>query len=134
MAVEPQDWSPRWNLWPREVLDMIARTLFVTAWADEEERAGRGYPGQDLMDVAPETPPEAAQAAMELMKAFELLNKDGFPELLAKTLRAGKLEDSLKNREEFGYLLAMQALGHGVGLGDEFGDHGLEVPDIEFYL
>lgn len=104
------------------------------AFADKEEREGRHYPGQDFMDVAPRTPPAAVQSAHELIRAFEVVNNDGFPELFAKALQAGKLEDSFENRKEFGFLLAMQALGHGVGLGDTFGEHGLKVPYIESYL
>lgn len=135
MASEPQDWSPRWDRWPKDMLDMVARTLFVMAWADQEEREGRGHSGQELMEVAPSTPPDADQAAVGLMKSFELLNKKSFEQMHHKALlTGGNLEDSKKNREEFGYSLAMEALGTGVGLGDEFGKHGLEVPYIEFYL
>jgi hypothetical protein len=113
---------------------MVARTLFVTAWADKEEEAGHSYPGQELMDAAPSTPPEAELTASELIRSAEVLNGSDLQAMLAQALRAINVEDSPRNRREFGFLLAMQALGHGVGLDDSFGNHGLKVPDIEFYL
>lgn len=131
MTLGPREWSPRW---PSEVIEAVARALFVSAWADQEERDGRSHSGQELMDVAPPTITEADRSAIGLMASTELLNGMSFTKMYAQALKAGGLEDSFEMREEFGHLLAMHALGSGVGLGDTFGKHGLRVPSVEFYL
>lgn len=127
----PTEWSPRRR---PELNDSIARTLFVTAWADREESEGRTYPGKELFDVAPPAPAEAYHAAAELIRSTEVKNRRLIDTIYKRALEASKREDSSSTLEEFGYLLAMQALGHGVGLEDEFPGHGVEVPNFEFIL
>lgn len=127
----PTDWSPRRR---PELNDSVARTLFVTAWADREESEGRTYAGKELFDVAPPTSTEAYHAAAELIRHTEIKNKRLIDTLYKRALEAAKVEDSVDTMEEFGFLLAMQALGHGVGLEDEFPGHDVQVPSFEFIL
>src|SRR3546814_16466558 len=71
------------------IIDEMARTLWVLAWADaEEEHGGRAYPGMDLMVVAPETPPEAWDAANQLVGQFCGINACGIHTLLFRAARA----------------------------------------------
>lgn len=118
----------------REIVEWAARSFFVVAWADRQEERGITYPGQELFDVAPETPKKARETAWELLKELELKNKTTMFEAYDQALQNAKLENTAKNREEFGYLLAMESMGHGLSLEDHFPDHGLEVPEMEFYL
>jgi hypothetical protein len=118
----------------KEIAEWIARTLFVTAWADRQEERKITYPGQNLFDVAPKTTKAAREAAWELLLKLQEANKTTMFEAYDQALQRSNRENTAKNREEFGYLLAMEALGHGVGLEDHFRGHGLEVPDIEFHL
>jgi len=127
-----------------EIVASMARTLFVVAWAQREEEKGRTYPGQDLMDVAPKTSPKAEAAAKKLALEIEEMNDASLDALLVlASMQPGKhYKESYSY--DFGYGLAMQALGHGVSWWD---DHpyisvdpviGVEkefkLPRIEFYL
>src|SRR3546814_6136259 len=111
------------------IIDEMARTLWVLAWADaEEEHGGRAYPGTNLMDVAPETPPEAWDAANQLVGQFCGINECGIHTLLYRAARAdaeankvfegavvgeSTLFDNERYQRAFGYSLAMEAVGHG---------------------
>lgn len=118
----------------KDITENMARTFFVTAWADRQEERRITYPGQDLFDVAPATNKAAKQAAWEFVKKLEQANKLTIFEVYDQALQKADLQDTEKNREEFGYLAAMEALGHGVGLEDGFPGHSLEIPDMEFSL
>jgi hypothetical protein len=134
MPEGPKEWSPWTARWPGDIFESAARALFVNAWADREEEEGRTYPGQELMEVAPETPDDARLAAASLFKSTELVNKKQIENLYFRALKLSGKEDNEHWRDLFGHYLAMEALGHGVGLGDEFRDHGVEVPDVTYYL
>jgi hypothetical protein len=84
-------------------------------------------PGQcDLMEVAPETHPEALKCAEAFIASVERLNGRTAEELLAAC--NGPDED------DFGHYLAMAALGHGVGLSDDYSDlPTIRGPMIGFY-
>lgn len=118
----------------KDITTSMARTLFVTAWADRQEERRISYPGQNLFDVAPQTSKAAFKAAWDLVKKLEAANKLTIFEVYDQALQKANLEDTEKNREEFGYLAAMEALGHGVTLEDGFPGHSLEIPDMEFTL
>lgn len=118
----------------KEIAEWAARTFFVLAWADKQEKRGVTYPGQNLFDVAPKTNKASREAAWELLLKLQEANKTTMFEAYDQALQRAKLENTAKNREEFGYLLAMESMGHGISLEDHFPDHGLEVPDMEFYL
>jgi|SRR5579859_987847 len=117
-----------------EIVDMMARTLFVTAWADREEERGRTYPGQDLMDVAPSTPHRAREAARALASRIEVMNGANLPVLYDRAIRTPGKHYREPTPRDFGYGLAMQSLGHGVSWFDDHPRFPLKLPHIEFYL
>jgi len=100
----------------QSIIDGIARTLFVDSWANSEAEAGRAYPGEDLMDVAPETTPEAYDAAKLVVQETERINK--------RPLVAPEGTDPY----EFGFYIAMEILGHGVAWTDDHEPHGYKMP------
>jgi len=95
----------------------VARTLFVTAWADWKDQYGGGAPGNgcNLMEEAPETPVYVYQSADDLIE--KLGDVDA---LIAKAKAVWKPErkGGGSAAEELGYCMAMQAMGHGVGWTD----------------
>jgi hypothetical protein len=105
--------------------EMVARTLFVTAWADWTDQYGKGTPGMgaELMDVAPKTPVYAYEAADKLIKDYEEICRCSWTDLFARAFLAEHVEkeeatDIVKLAREFGYCLTMEALGHGVSWED----------------
>ena len=48
----------------KTIVNGMACAFFVTAWADRQERKGKTYPGEELMDVAPSTPRYARDFAL----------------------------------------------------------------------
>lgn len=127
------------------ILDSMARTLFVCAWADAEEEAGRSHGGQELFDVAPETPPAAIEAALYFVGRLEQANGRGWSveAMLWQAWEAdghGKPDGASvipdRYRADFGHCLVMQALGHGVSWYDDHAKVSLDgrplvVPHIE---
>jgi hypothetical protein len=132
------------------IIDSAARALFVQWWADqcscgfESETcrlAGDGHEdwdadaehipndpgGEELMDIAPETPLGACQCAASLVTTIIMLN--GLPAWAEVCKRAEVQGDG----ERFGFCLAMEALGHGVGWADDHAEHGLILPYVGFY-
>lgn len=120
--------------------DGIARALFVTAWADRQEELGVTYPGEDLMDVAPEhTPLIAVLAANYIVDQYEKLNKVSIMTLFCRgqvaDLNLGSLSECTLEEEEldqFGHYLGMMAMGTGVSWFDDHADFPLESPFVEF--
>jgi hypothetical protein len=117
-----------------DIIEAMARALFVSAWADAEEQEGRSFGGGvDLMDVAPKTSAEAKQHAKKLAKQFEQKNGMSLDELLAKAAEADKDADIDSDyASDFGHYLAMQAMGHGVSWFDDHEKFTLNVPKTEF--
>jgi hypothetical protein len=119
-----------------EFVDAAARAMFVSAWADAMEEAGRSeeISGVELYDVAPDTPAEARKAARALSRAYEQANGKKLKSLwkLAVTVPGKHYREP--DLEDFGYSLAMQSLGHGVGWEDNHPAFGLVTPRAEFYL
>lgn len=113
-----------------EILDGMARALYVDAWAsgmDEEGLTGN-WGGMDLMDLAGETSPYAYEKAKNIYKEIEQLNDTD----LSKFTPPGEKYDTY-DRENFGHYLIMEALGSGVSWFDDHEDHGLKLPRIEYY-
>lgn len=120
------------------MVNSMARTLFVDQWANEEEEQGRCYSGQNLMDVAPETPSEYRDEALRLVGHMEAANGMAFVCLAYKAFVADglttyedddgwdKVTDDVL--EEFGHYVAMASLGHGVCWEDDRADAGIEYP------
>ncbi len=118
--------------WDRdEFMDAAARALWVQAWADAAEEQGETLSGE-LMDQAPETPPEAKQAAKELAVALEQSNGP-LSQLWDKAATAKGKHSRDPTVEDFGHYLAMGALGHGVSWEDDHPDVGIKLPSMEFH-
>jgi hypothetical protein len=128
-------------------LEGAARAFFVTAYADyveeghstdneldDDERERRlslpsPGPGEDWMDYAPPTPPNAYALAGELWNAIHAAN--GEAGVYSMALRAEAVDGEAPDPEKFGHYLAMQAMGHGVSWFDDHGDFDIEIPHIE---
>ncbi len=118
--------------WDRdEFMDAAARALWVQAWADAAEEQGETLSGE-LMDQAPETPPQAHEAAKELAVALEQSNGP-LSHLWEKAATAKGKHYSEPTVEDFGHYLAMSALGHGVSWEDDHPDVGIKLPSMEFH-
>lgn len=134
-----------------EIIQAVARTLtldaIATAWEDREESEegifpesfeGAG-PGEDWDDIVPEGAPEKAVAkAREIVRDFEARNGRDVVSIgedwdTAANMDCGYPEDddpaqfewSDDGPQRFGHCLALQSLGHGVGLSDDI-RHGVE--------
>jgi hypothetical protein len=108
-----------------DVAEGYARALWVTAWADDEERQGRTYPGQELSAVAPPTPTGLVTYA----RAYGL---PSFAALLPEINRLGLTEAS--EAHALGWYLGMEALGHGVAYSDSHDPHHLTVDSVEILV
>lgn len=121
------------------MIEGMARAFFVCEWSDNEERAGRlNYPsGTELMDVAPETPRGAYDAAQRFAEHLEAANRTSLSVILWNASRADgndpwadyKIPDSYAR--DLGHYLAMQAMGHGVSWFDDHARFEIKVPYFE---
>lgn len=116
------------------IIGSMARALWVCAWADHEEEEDRTYPGQELMDVAPETPILATIEGARLCGKYEEANGLEIHCLAQQAANAEGI--SLENRspdfdQEFGHALAMMALRHGVSWFDDHERFPLIAPSAE---
>lgn len=126
------------------IIRAMARAMFVTAWADFQERYGDGYaPGTELMDAAPETPAYVLQEAhvwagiivgMNLPKGSNIPQRSMFF-LFREALKAdGKdpdvAQDDLKLQAHFGHSLAMEIMGSGVSWADDHAELPFGLPYI----
>jgi len=85
------------------IVTAMARALFVSVWADNEEENGRTYSGSDLMDVAPVTPDDARDLALTLYGKIEQASRMNMWALLAAARRAdGNTADDADYAESFG--------------------------------
>ena len=111
-----------------------AIAFFASAWADQQEENGRSLRGE-IMDQIPNTiDPAATHAAITLAIGMERLNSKSIAEMMEYIVHTAD-GDRPETMEYFGHYAAMQAMGHGVGLGDAFGRDVYElikVPYIEF--
>ena len=108
-----------------------ARAFFASAWADQMDEAGDPPRGEILTQLPAVTDPAAHHAAATLLHDMLRANCCADAgDLLARCPDEGDRPHTLAT---LGHYAAMQAMGHGVGLGDAFGDHDcLIVPYIEF--
>jgi len=115
-----------------------ARAFFVTAYADHVETAperdddfdySKPGPRQDWTDNAPPTPPNAYALAGQLWAALHAAN--GEAGVYTLRLRAEEADGETPDGEDFGFSLAMQAMGQGVSWFDNHKKFPCEVPHIE---
>lgn len=121
-----------------------ARALFVLEWANEMERQGITFPGAKLEDVAPATPLDVLIVAARLLGCVEQLNGLSLAVIWANA-REGEGHRRAPTVEDFGWAIAMQALGTGVAWTDDHpefslpgepvrGRRGFRVPAFSFDL
>lgn len=133
------------------IIEGAARTMFVDAWARFEEERQRTYPGQDLMHVAPPTPPEALRQAEEVICTIENMNHCGVETLWERANTACMVRLFERRRERaakrlpplpgpcgphhdlstFAHYLMMESLGHGVAWADDHAEYPHSTPLIE---
>lgn len=141
---------------PYELLDGMARAIWVDVWATEYEemsaarRKSHGYPasmsGRDYDDYAPETPAWAYEAAEKLCEQFEVENNvDNMLEIIKRaedaertrsrsaghTSAIGFIPFDGGDENLLGHYLAMESMGHGVSWFDDHARFPLEFPDID---
>jgi hypothetical protein len=118
----------------------MARGPWSLQWADEQEEEGRSFSGVDIYEASPEAPRWALRWARQLADKIILLNVDrvrtgsevGIEGLYQEAVRAGFAKD----RETFGFYLAMQSIGHGIAWDDDVpggADLEIKLPHDEFY-
>jgi hypothetical protein len=115
----------------RTIVDSVARTLWVTAWADWMEEQGERLHGE-LFNQAPKTPRQAQDAARKLVKKVESMNKMKIDDLYEAAANAEGHHSRMPDEEDFGYSIAMSSLGHGVSWEDDHPDIGIKYPNVEF--
>lgn len=115
----------------------MARAFFASAWADciEENGGASRFSGREIMGMMPgEIDPAAIHAARILRFDMERTNGKPIATILAHAIEAHD-GDRPADAEHFGHYCAMQAMGHGVGLLDAFGQavyESVRVPYVEF--
>lgn len=131
----------------KTLIDSMARTLFVCAYADQQEsraedglRAKLAKGGEDWFDVAPKTPAIARDEALKLWGRIEERNYNMFS-LLYTAAKADGMDPNAfefawdeEYVKSFGHYLVMGSLGHGVSWFDDHKKFELTLPDIEFSL
>jgi hypothetical protein len=126
-----------------QISNAMAKAFFACAWSDLQDEKDSddstrvNLSGREIMDVMPdEIDPAALHAAFTLACGLRIDNDvTALDELfvLARSLPTGGYDRAL-TPELFGHYLAMQAMGHGVGL-ESFGYsvyEAIKVPYVEF--
>jgi len=111
-----------------------ARAFFASAWADMVEENGEALHGEIMDQMPTEIDSAAIHAARTLYMDMERVNGRTIGDMLGQIERDGD-GDRPNTVEHFGHYAAMQAMGHGVGLGDAFGSEireAIKVPYVEF--
>jgi len=122
--------NPAEDDYEEEIIEGMARALWVSDWAQREEEKGVSFSGMELMDIAPPTPQGAEDAARLLAGGIIQANKASLTRLLAK---ASKADGDYADPEDFGHYLAMMALDTGVSWFDRHEEFPLKVPPFEAY-
>ncbi|QDJ96213.1 hypothetical protein Xoosp13_26 [Xanthomonas phage Xoo-sp13] len=117
-----------------EIRKHAALAFFGSAFADQADEAEQPMHGEIMNQLPDEIDSEALAAADDLLDTIFQKNLQQPVELLTEIqqVAAGDREPTAAM---FGHYLAMQAMGHGVGLYDAFGEDAAArviVPDIEF--
>lgn len=129
---QPHHFAVNANAVDEEIVESMARTFFVSAWADAMEEAGRSreLSGQNLMDIAPETPDEAYEKAGEAARRIEDANGAALSALYEKMAGMPGRHRREPTPDDFGFSLAMMYMGSGVSWFDDHpgSDSDLDVP------
>lgn len=118
-----------------QIVAGAARAFFVSAWADAAEEVGHSFRGGTRIDeVAPPTPPQALKFARRFIRKVESLNDRSIDTLYDEHAEAA---ESLPYPEEFGFYIAMPAMGHGTHWYDDYPvppSGEIKLPSVEFYV
>jgi hypothetical protein len=118
------------------ILRHMALAFFASAYSDQAEEAGQPLRGEIMDQLPPKIDDAALQAASTLYTELERVNGKPVEELFDILCEACEGEGDRPHTEEmFGHYAAMDAMGHGVGLRDAFGDKAgelVKVPRVEF--
>lgn len=120
----------------RQIIDAMARAMFVTTWADRMEERGLGHKlsGQKLMDIAPKTSRDALAAAKKLAAMFAEANEGAsMSDLYARALNVAGKHEGDTSPHSFGHYMAMEAMGHGVSWTDNHPEFKVNIPFFEYY-
>ncbi len=108
-----------------------ACAFFAVAWADQIEENGGEIHGEVMDQMPDDIDPAAQHAARTLL--IDMLRANSCASAAALLGKCPDEGDRPHTVETLGHYAAMQAMGHGVGLGDAFGDRDcLAVPYVEF--
>lgn len=132
----------------QKIIDSFTRTLFVQAYAsfvEQELEDGADVDdlpyashGENWMDVAPESPESMIQVGLDALARITSHTGHGVETMFAIATRdcaanGRKCTTSRHTPDEFGYCLAMQYVGHGVGWNDNHATR-LDLPYGEFNI
>ncbi len=118
-----------------EILGGIPMGVWADLWATEKEEKGHSFGGGvDIVAIAPKPPSWAKKWAKELADKIVALNHKSLEELYEMVERAG----FSRGREDFGFLLGMQAVGHGISWSDDvsaskLSHDAIKLPRADFY-
>lgn len=128
-----------------EVKQGMARAFFISAYADawenaddssENKRKLGSVAGRNWEDMAPkENDPAAESAADDLAISVTVDNAaHDLADLYHRAMEAKELCQGDRDLTPvmFGHYLAMQAMGHGVGLADAFGDAVSDAVKVDY--
>lgn len=119
-----------------EVVQAASRAFFVDAWTNRAAALGHTFPGENLMDVAPENPEDVQEWGTRFIQTVERLNDKDIRLLYEEAAGAGTPSDhrTEPTPETFGHYLAMQSLGHGVSWYDDHPEPSggaIRLPNVE---
>jgi len=128
------------------IIDEIARTLWLQHWRSEHEGKREKDPdhqvpwrrGEPMTDQLPPTPKGALMDAGRVVGMVEERTGLQIDACWARALKRDGRDweqlnefDKEESKEEFGYCVAMMALGTGVSWMDDHEEWDLEVPQVE---
>lgn len=128
-SVSDEDWAN--DL----VLRGIVLGFWLSGWASAMEEAGLSLPRNINADTAPEPPEEVVAFAEKFALRFSALN--GGKNLYEYPLLLGVSPEDEGEMEEFGYHLAHESQGSGIGWDDDHStsiDSEFTVPPSEFHV
>jgi hypothetical protein len=119
----------------QQFINAASFAFFASAYADLMD--GQDNPMQgEIMDQLPDTiDPSAIEAAEALLRRFKAMNKDKYLSFwgIIEYIQTNATGDRESTIDNIGHYVAMQAMGHGVGLYEAFGraiHEAVSVPGI----
>lgn len=127
--------SPRQDAFREGAARAFWSDLYMTAVEELQDEEPDLYdelspgPGGDWDSLVPEIPPEAYRDAEAFEREVKTANNvDAIDKLMREAARADGVTLEDLDADEFGWGLAMPALGHGVSWFDDHGDFLLKLP------